>query len=208
MLYNGQDHLASSVSAAAAAAAQFGLSRNLYHPLYPSPELAQLASWWPAAASLYNPLSSPHSFPFSTAAFSAANYNAQQAAAAAFSRFNPSFFLPPPSSSSSSTGNSQSENLQSSNNMSASHMRSSGNVGNTSNAQLFMQSSRISNNEQLNHVSSSPSINNSSHGQDHRSVNLCLIYKIIKLVFDILFNQNVYLNLIPNRLNIISGIKK
>jgi hypothetical protein len=136
MLYNGQDHLSS-------AAAQFALSRNLYHQsaaaaalYHSSPDLARLASWWPAAAAgLYNPLSSPHlrdTFPFSSA-FSAANYAAaanvqQAAAAAAFSRFNPSLFLPPPppsTSTSSSASNHSNMNMNHHGAMSASASPSS-----------------------------------------------------------------------------------
>jgi hypothetical protein len=180
MLYNGQDHLTSSAAAAAAAAAaQFGLSRNLYHQLYPSPELAHLASWWPAAASLYNPLSNPHTFPFSSAAFS--NYNAQQAAAAAaFSRFNPSFFLPPPSTSPSNSGtnsgNSQTDSLQSSNsNVSSSGHSRSGHSNNNNNVQSFMQSSRITNNDNQNgssHYNHGP-----SNHQEHSSRLVYLLYR-------------------------------
>ena len=156
MLYNnGQNHLTSS-AVAAAAAAQFGLSRNLYHPLYPSPELANLASWWPAAASLYNPLSS-HQFPFSSAAFS--NYNAQQAAAAAFSRFNPSFFLPPTSSNGTLNSTSQSDNShqqqQTSNPPSGGHNRnglaSNNNSSSNTNGQFNHSYRTSSNNDKISH---------------------------------------------------------
>jgi hypothetical protein len=172
MLYNGQDHLSS-------AAAQFALSRNLYHQsaaaaalYHSSPELARLASWWPAAAAgLYNPLSSPHlrdTFPFSSA-FSAANYAAaanvqQAAAAAAFSRFNPSLFLPPPppSTSTSSSASNHSNGMSHHGHPSASASPSSSSSHNRQHSHQLM-GSRAPHGD-LRHHSSHSSSAHRSHG--------------------------------------------
>lgn len=167
MLYSNSDNLASNAAAAAAAAAaHFGLSRNLYSPLY-SRDFAQLASWWPATASLYNPLSNPHTFPFSSP-FSAANYSAQQVAAAAFSGFNNPFFLPPPSSLANVNSNGVNNNslkhenhqIPSNINLASIHNHNRANFtsNNPNSIQLFDTPTKIS------HQKQEPDQNNSSNG--------------------------------------------